>query len=71
MVSDRSQPIVLTPAIVFLVSGSIGFRGVAEIFAGGDAQEGMEQFIQMFVVAMVISLGVLAGNTLVFPKTTL
>jgi uncharacterized membrane protein YjjP (DUF1212 family) len=68
--SDRSQPIVLTPAIVFLVSGSIGFRGIAEIFAG-DSEKGMEQFVQMFVVALVITLGVLAGNTLFYPKTTL
>jgi uncharacterized membrane protein YjjP (DUF1212 family) len=71
MVSDRAQSIVLTPAIVFLVSGSIGFRGIAEIIASGDTQVGMEQFTQMFVVAAVISVGVLAGNTLAFPETTL
>ena len=44
--SDRPQPIGLTPALVFLVSGSIGYRGLSQIFEG-DAAEGASQFAQV------------------------
>ena len=71
---DRPQPIILIPAIVFLVSGSIGFRGLTQVFAapGEDADaEGWSQFGQMFLVAVLIMVGILVGDSIVLPKTTL
>jgi uncharacterized membrane protein YjjP (DUF1212 family) len=69
-VTERPTSIVLLPAIVLLVSGSIGFRGLAAITVGQTAT-GEQQFIQMFVVALTIAAGLLVGNTIVRPKATL
>jgi len=66
----RPTSIALLPAIVLLVSGSIGFRGLAAI-AVGQVATGEQQFLQMFVVALTIAAGLLVGNTIVQPKTTL
>lgn len=66
----RPTSIVLLPAIVLLVSGSIGFRGLVAIVTGHDVA-GVEQFAQMFVVALTIAAGLLVGHTLVRPKATL
>lgn len=66
----RPTSIALLPAIVLLVSGSIGFRGLAAISVGQVAT-GEQQFFQMFVVALTIATGLLIGNTIVRPKTTL
>ena len=66
----RPTSIVLLPAIVLLVSGSIGFRGLAAISAGQVAT-GEQQFLQMFVVALTIAAGLLVGNTIVRPKASL
>jgi len=68
--TGRPTSIVLLPAIVLLVSGSIGFRGMAAI-AVGQAGTGTQQFVQMFVVALTIAAGLLAGNTIVRPEATL
>lgn len=67
---SRPTSIVLLPAIVLLVSGSIGFRGLVAI-AGGQTGTGEQQFVQMFVVALTIAAGLLVGNTIVRPKVTL
>jgi uncharacterized membrane protein YjjB (DUF3815 family) len=68
--THRPTSIVLLPAIILLVSGSIGFRGLAAMAAGQDVVGG-EQFLQMFVVALTIAAGLLIGNTIVRPKETL
>jgi uncharacterized membrane protein YjjB (DUF3815 family) len=68
--TGRPTSIVLLPAIVLLVSGSIGFRGLAAITVGQTAT-GEQQFIQMFVVALTIAAGLLVGNTIIRPKTSL
>ena len=68
--TGRPVSIVLLPAIVLLVSGSIGFRGLAAITAGQTAT-GEQQFLQMFVVALTIAAGLLVGNSIIRPKTTL
>ena len=68
--TGRPTSIVLVPAIILLVSGSIGFRGLAAI-AQGELAVGRSQFLQMFVVAATIAAGLLVGNTLVRPKVTL
>lgn len=68
--TGRPTSIVLLPAIVLLVSGSIGFRGLAAV-AAGQVLTGEHQFIQMFVVGVTIAAGLLVGNTVVRPKATL
>ena len=68
--TNRPVTIVLLPAVVLLVSGSIGFRGLASI-AAGQTTVGVQQFFQMFVVALLIAGGLLVGNTIVRPKVTL
>lgn len=67
--TGRPTSVVLIPAIVMLVSGTIGFRGLASL-AAGDIALGMQQFIQMFVVALTIFSGILIGFTIVKPEKT-
>jgi uncharacterized membrane protein YjjB (DUF3815 family) len=66
----RPTSIVLVPAVVVLVSGSVGFQGLAKI-AEGETAVGAQQFVQMFVVAVMITAGLLIGNTIVRPRNTL
>lgn len=68
--TGRPTSIVLIPAIVMLVSGTIGFRGLASM-AAGDFVMGLEQFARMFLVAMTIVVGIVIGYTLVRPERTL
>jgi len=68
--TGRPTSIVLIPAIVMLVSGTIGFRGLASM-AGGDLLLGAQQFLQMFVVAMTILAGIVVGHTIVRPESGL
>ena len=65
--TGRPGSIVLIPAIVLLVSGSIGFRGLFAM-AEGEFVLGAQQFLQMFVVAMTILVGILIGYTIVRPE---
>ncbi|HPF45437.1 MAG: threonine/serine exporter family protein [Alphaproteobacteria bacterium] len=67
---NRPTSIVLVPAITVMVSGSVGFRGLL-IVAGGESDKGFDQFLQMFVVALVIAAGLLIANTIIRPKATL
>ncbi len=66
----RPASLVLLPAIVFLVSGSIGFRGFVAL-AAGQAALGWQEIAHMFVVALSIAAGLFAGNTLYRPNTSL
>jgi len=68
--TGRPTSIVLIPAIVMLVSGSIGFRGLASM-AQGEILLGVKQFFQMFVVAMTIVAGILIGYTIIRPERSL
>ena len=68
--TGRPTSIVLIPAIVMLVSGTIGFRGLASM-AGGDLLVGAQQFLQMFVVAMTIVAGIVVGHTIIRPESGL
>jgi uncharacterized membrane protein YjjB (DUF3815 family) len=65
-VTDRPTSILLLPTIVLLVSGSIGFRGLADLASGEDDLGGGE-FVDMFVVALTIAAGLLIGNTIIRP----
>ena len=66
----RPASIVLIPAMVMLASGTIGFRGLASM-ASGDMALGVQQFFQMFVVAMTILVGIMIGYTIVRPVRSL
>jgi uncharacterized membrane protein YjjP (DUF1212 family) len=65
--TGRPSSIVLIPAIVLLVSGSIGFRGLVAM-AGGELMLGAQQFLQMFVVAVTILVGIMIGYTITRPE---
>jgi len=65
--TGRPTSIVLIPAIVLLVSGTIGFRGIASM-AQGDMNLGVQEFFQMFMVAMTILAGIMIGYTIVKPE---
>lgn len=67
---NRPTSIVLVPAITVMVSGSVGFQGLL-IAATEESSRGFDQFMQMFIVALVISAGLLIANTIVRPKVTL
>jgi uncharacterized membrane protein YjjB (DUF3815 family) len=67
---DRPTPILLIPIIVLLVSGSIGFRGLATIIEG-NKHLGGEQFLDMIIVALLITVGVYVGDSVIRPATTL
>jgi uncharacterized membrane protein YjjP (DUF1212 family) len=68
--TNRPETIALLPAIIVLVSGSIGFRGLAAI-AEGQTAVGTQQFLQMFVVAVAIAAGLLIANTIIRPRVSL
>jgi hypothetical protein len=53
-----------------LVSGTIGFRGLASM-AVGDLALGAQQFFQMFFVAMTIVAGIMIGYTIIQPEESL
>jgi uncharacterized membrane protein YjjP (DUF1212 family) len=67
--SGRPGSIVLLPAITTLVSGSIGLRGLVAS-AQGDAA-GSGQFMEMFLIAITLTAGLLIANTIVKPKKSL
>lgn len=64
----RPAAIISLPAIVFLVSGSIGFRGLASL-SSGDTSLGGAQLLQMFTVAAAITAGVIFATGLFSRKT--
>jgi len=68
--TGRPSSIVLIPAILLLVGGTIGFRGLANM-ASGNMALGVEQFFQMFIVALTIMVGVLIGFFIVKPRPNL
>jgi len=68
--TGRPTSIVLVPAIILLVSGTIGFRGLASL-ASGDVTLGAEQMTRMFVVAITVGAGLLVGNTISRPEVSL
>ncbi|GAB4517159.1 MAG: hypothetical protein Tsb0019_16830 [Roseibium sp.] len=61
--TGRPSTILLIPALVTLVSGTAGFRGLAELWQG-DVMLGAEEILHMFVVAITILAGLLIGNGL-------
>ena len=65
--TGRPPSIVLVPAFILLVSGSIGFKGLAA-FAVGNMLTGEQQFMQMFIVALTLAAGLVIGATFIKPN---
>lgn len=67
---NRPSTIILMPALLLKVSGSIGYLGIMQL-VDGNSFVGIQQFISMFFIALLIIVGVLVGNTLVPINTTI
>ncbi|MBD0401529.1 threonine/serine exporter ThrE family protein [Flammeovirga sp. EKP202] len=62
--SGEPSSIPLLPSMMLVVSGSIGFRGLAYL-TSGQIDIGQQDFAQMFVVALTMGAGFLVGNMIV------
>jgi uncharacterized membrane protein YjjP (DUF1212 family) len=67
---DRPQQVVLVPAVILLVPGSMGFRGISSLL-DRNTLTGIETTFATFVVAMAIVAGLLIANALVSPRRVL
>jgi uncharacterized membrane protein YjjB (DUF3815 family) len=67
---ERPAQVVLTPAVLLLVPGSMGFRGMASLL-GRDTVTGVETVFEMFIVAIAIVAGLLVSNAVVSPRRSL
>ena len=66
----RPAQVVSVPALLLLVPGSLGLRGVASLL-DRDTLTGVEGVFAMFVVAMAIVAGLLIANAVVSPRRSL
>jgi len=69
-VLDRPAQVVLVPAVLLMVPGSMGFRGMSSLL-GHDTLTGVETTFAMFVVAMAIVGGLLVANATLSPRRVL
>ncbi|HVV85294.1 MAG TPA: threonine/serine exporter family protein [Kofleriaceae bacterium] len=69
-VLDRPQQVVQVPAVIMLVPGSMGLRGIRSLVAQ-DTLTGVETTFAALVVAMAIVAGLLMANAVVSPRRTL
>lgn len=67
---DRPAQVVAVPAMLLLVPGSMGFRGMASLL-DRDTLTGVESVFAMFVVALAIVAGLLIANAVVSPRRSL
>jgi uncharacterized membrane protein YjjP (DUF1212 family) len=67
---DRPAQIVSVPAVLVLVPGGMGFRGIFALFQR-DTLTGVETVFAMFVVATAIAAGLLIANALVSSRRSL
>ncbi|MBA2542154.1 MAG: threonine/serine exporter family protein [Deltaproteobacteria bacterium] len=67
---ERPAQVVHVPAVLLLVPGSMGFRGVAALL-GRDTLTGVGTVFEMFVVAIAIVAGLLVANAVVSPRRSL
>lgn len=66
----RPAQVVAVPAVLLLVPGSMGFRGMASLL-DRDTLTGVESVFAMFVVALAIVAGLLIANAVVSPRRSL
>jgi uncharacterized membrane protein YjjP (DUF1212 family) len=69
-VLDRPAQAVLVPAVLLLVPGSIGFRGMSSLL-DRDTLSGVDAMFAMFVVATAIVAGLLLASSMVSPRRVL
>jgi uncharacterized membrane protein YjjB (DUF3815 family) len=67
---DRPSQVVSVPAMLLLVPGGMGFRGMASLL-DQDTLTGVETLFAMFIVAIAIVAGLLIANALVSPRRSL
>ena len=67
---DRPALVVQVPAVLLLVPGSTGFRGMSSLL-DKDTLTGVETLFAMFVVAIAIVAGLLVANAFVSPRRSL
>ncbi len=67
---DRPAQVVLVPATLILVPGSVGFRGMSSML-DRNTLTGIESTFAMFVVAMAIVAGLLIANATLSPRRSL
>ncbi|HUS31735.1 MAG TPA: threonine/serine exporter family protein [Kofleriaceae bacterium] len=67
---DRPSQVVSVPAMLVLVPGGMGFRGMASLL-NQDTLTGVETLFAMFIVAIAIVAGLLIANALVSPRRSL
>ncbi|MBS1125028.1 MAG: hypothetical protein H6Q90_7256, partial [Deltaproteobacteria bacterium] len=67
---ERPAQIVLVPAMLTLVPGAMGLRGMASLL-DHDTLSGVETVFAMFVVALGIVAGLLISNAVVSPRRSL
>ncbi|NVB78175.1 MAG: threonine/serine exporter family protein [Kofleriaceae bacterium] len=67
---DRPAQIVSVPAVLVLVPGGMGFRGIFALFQH-NTLTGVETVFAMFVVATAIAAGLLIANALVSARRSL
>lgn len=68
--TERPAQVVQVPAMLLLVPGSMGFRGMTSLL-GHDTLTGVETVFAMFVVALAIVAGLLIANAVVSPRRSL
>jgi uncharacterized membrane protein YjjP (DUF1212 family) len=67
---DRPSQVVTVPAVLLIVPGSLGFRGMTSLL-GHDTLSGVETLFAMFIVAIAIVAGLLISNAVVSPRRSL
>ncbi len=66
----RPAQVVQVPAVLMLVPGSMGFRGMTSLL-GRDTLTGIETVFAMFIVALAIAAGLLIANAALTPRRSL
>jgi uncharacterized membrane protein YjjP (DUF1212 family) len=67
---ERPAQVVIVPAVLLLVPGSMGFRGMASLL-GRDTLSGVDTVFAMFIVSVAIVAGLLISNAVVSPRRSL
>lgn len=67
---DRPAQVVSVPAMLLLVPGGMGFRGMASLL-DRDTLTGVDTLFAMVIVAMAIAAGLLVATALVSPQRSL
>lgn len=62
--TQRPASIVVVPILYFMVAAVSAFHGIAQM-AQGEIESGKRDFLQMFVTALMLEAGFIAGNAIV------